>query len=367
MRFLWPWLVGALALALVLGALVAWGSARPLRITVDGVPRTVSAGGTLLDLQDQGLLNARPGALLSVRGKVIRARGGGVATLKRNGRPVDLSQRLFDGDIIVSRNGADKTESVATHVEVLPIEVVHEGVGPVGVLRHLGAPGAVEITSGRISAVEVTRSVIATGDEMVVVHRAATSADKLVALTFDDGPWPGQTDKILDVLEKENVRATFFMLGSKARRSPELARRVVAEGHAVGSHSLGHKELTKLKPAAIRKEISSGISAIASAIGVRPVLFRPPYGAVNGSVRRQVRVLKLRMVLWDIDTLDWTRPGTHMLYRNAVRSTKPGQIVLMHDGGEDRTQTIEALPLIIDDLRSRGFTFVTIDELSAAK
>ncbi len=100
---------------------------------------------------------------------------------------------------------------------------------------------------------------------------------------------------------------------------------------------------------------------------MRPVWFRPPYGAVNGAVRKQARVLKVKVALWDIDTLDWTRPGTHMLYRNAVRSTKPGQIVLMHDGGADRSQTIEALPIIIEDLRSKGFTFVTLDELAAAK
>ena len=180
------------------------------------------------------------------------------------------------------------------------------------------------MTSGKISGVEATRSVISTGDEMVVVHRAATPADRLVALTFDDGPWPGQTDKILDILKKENVRATFFMLGSRARRSPELARRVADEGHTVGSHSLSHKELTKLKPAAIRKEISAGVSAVTGVTGVRPVWFRPPYGAVNGAVRKQIRVLNVRMALWDIDSLDWTRPGTHMLYRNAVRSTKPG-------------------------------------------
>jgi peptidoglycan/xylan/chitin deacetylase (PgdA/CDA1 family) len=97
------------------------------------------------------------------------------------------------------------------------------------------------------------------------------------------------------------------------------------------------------------------------------VWIRPPYGATNPQGRKQARILGTRIAMWDIDTLDWTKPGVHELYRNAVRSTKPGQIVLMHDGGLNRQQTIEALPLIIDDLRSKGFYFVTMDELEAAK
>ncbi|MEI7813374.1 MAG: polysaccharide deacetylase family protein [Coriobacteriia bacterium] len=362
-----PWLVGAFAAILIVGLLVAWGVARPLHITVNGVSRTVTARSTLLDLQTQGLANTERGALLSLQGKIIQTHGGAAGTVTRNGRPTTLDQRLFEGDVIVSRRGADKTEGRITRLESLPIVVVQEGTGPVVALRRLGAAGVAEVTVGKTSGVEATRSVIATGDDMVVVHRAAAPTDKLVALTFDDGPWPGQTEKILAILNKENVHATFFMVGSSARTSPDLVRKVAAGGHTVGSHSLSHHELTKLKPAAIRKEISAGASAIAEATGVMPLWFRPPYGDVNSEVRKQARAVKAKVVLWDIDTLDWTLPGVHMLYRNAVRSTKPGQIVLMHDGGGNRKQTIEALPIIIEDLQSKGYTLVTLDELAAAK
>ncbi len=146
----------------------------------------------------------------------------------------------------MSRNGADTTESRATSREALPIEIVEEGIGPVVRLRRVGAPGVAIVTRGRISGVETSRSIVSTGDEMVVVRRPAAPGDKLVALTFDDGPWPGQTDKILAVLKKQRIHATFFMLGGRARQAPALARRVAAEGHVVGSHSLSHKELTKL-------------------------------------------------------------------------------------------------------------------------
>ncbi len=363
----WPWIVGGLVALSVIGVFLLWGFTRPLRVTVDGTIRTVPAGSTLSDLQDQGMLHAERGALLSVEGKVLRRFGGASGIVTRNGRPVSLEERLFDGDVVASRRGANTREAKVTRRESLPIAIVQEGTGPVIALRRLGTPGVVVVTTGRISGIESTRSVIASGDPMVVVRRPASSSDKLVALTFDDGPWPGQTDKILDILKKNNIHATFFMLGRQARKSPQLVRRAAAEGNAVGSHSQSHAQLTKLKPPAIRKEIAGGVSAVGAATGVRPVWFRPPYGATNAAVRKAARAVKVNIALWEIDTLDWTRPGAHTIYRNAVRSTKPGQIVLMHDGGGDRAQTIKALPTIIDDLRSKGFTFVTLDELTAAR
>ena len=365
-----PWLVGALVAVVAIAlsvALAAWALLWPIHVTVDGSLRTVPARATLPYLRDRNLLRSERGSLLSVKGKVISANGGGPATVTLNGAPVAGGERLHNGDVVVSRNGADRTESRATARQSLPIAIVQEGTGPVVRLRRLGTPGVVIVTRGRVSGVETSRSIVSTGDEMVVVRRPAAPGDKLVALTFDDGPWPGQTEKILAILRKQSIHATFFMIGGRARQSPELARRVIAEGHVVGSHSLSHQELTKLGPAGIRKEISGGVSAVAAATGVRPVWFRPPYGAVNGAVRKQARVVKVKVALWDIDTLDWTKPGAHMIYRNAVRSTKPGQIVLMHDGGADRSQTIKALPIIIEDLRSKGYTFVTLDELAAAK
>lgn len=352
---------------LVVGALVVWGLTRPVHVTVDGVATTVEARSTLADLQSKGVVDVQAGALLSVRGEVIQPHGGAPGIVIRNGRPAPLEERVFEGDVIVSQNGADRTESRTTRREYVPMPVSVEGTGPVVALRRLGSPGLIEITTGKVSGVEASRTVIVTADKMVVVRRPATAADKLVALTFDDGPYPGQTEKILAVLKRENVRATFFMLGSKVRSSPGLVSKVATEGHVIGTHSYDHVELTKLKPAAIRKDIAAGINAIVSVTGTRPVWFRPPYGDVNGTVRAQARALNVKVALWDIDTLDWTRPGVHMLYRNAVRSTTRGDIVLMHDGGGDRKQTIDALPIIIRDLRSKGFTFVTLDELAAAK
>lgn len=366
-RVIWPWVLFALSLVLAAGAFAAWFHLRPIHVTVDGVARTVEARSTVGALQRGGFIEARPGALLSVKGEVIRASGGSPATITRNGRTATPDERLFEGDVVQSHDGADKTEASETRREYTPIEMVVQGAGPVASYRRLGAPGIAEITRGSVSGAEASRTVIDSGDAMIVVRRPATSADKLVALTFDDGPSPGQTEKVLAILKHENVRATFFMLGSQVRKAPRLASRVATEGHAIGTHSNTHVELTELKPDAIRKDIGGGIDAIVAATGVRPVWFRPPYGDVNGTVRAQARALDVRVALWDIDTLDWTKPGVHKLYRNAVRSTTSHDVVLMHDGGGSRKQTIEALPIIIRDLRGKGFTFVTLDELAAAK
>jgi peptidoglycan/xylan/chitin deacetylase (PgdA/CDA1 family) len=139
------------------------------------------------------------------------------------------------------------------------------------------------------------------------------------------------------------------------------------EGQLLGNHTLGHKELTKQTPAEIRRQILGGASAIKSATGVDPVWFRPPFGAVNGKVFQEVRTLKLRVAMWDIDTLDWTRPGVPRIVKNSMNHLKPGAVILMHDGGVDRSQTIAALPQIIDKLRAQGYSFVTLEELAAAK
>lgn len=366
-RLIWPWLLFALSVVLAAGAFAAWYFLRPLHVTVDDVPRTVEARSTVQSLQREGFLDARPGALLSVKGEIIRPHGGDPATITRNGTPVSLDRRLVDGDVIASNDGADKTEASTTRREYTPIAVVRQGVGPIVSYQRLGAPGIAEIVRGSVSGVEASRTVIDAGDTMIVTRRAAARGDKLVALTFDDGPSPGSTEKILKILKHEDVHATFFMIGRAVRKYPRLASKVATEGHLVGSHSFTHPELTKLKAPAIRKEIGSAIDAITGATGVRPVWFRPPYGAVNGTVRAQARGLNAKIAMWDIDSLDWTKPGVHKLYRNAVRSTTTGDVVLMHDGGGDRKQTAEALPIIIRDLRSKGFSFVTLDELAAAK
>ncbi len=174
------------------------------------------------------------------------------------------------------------TERSVTATEAIPVKVENRGSGAVAKVVETGTAGVAEVTRGQVSRIKLSTKVIKPGKPMVVLRSRPTAGDKLVALTFDDGPVAGQTDKILDVLAQKQVKATFFMLGGRVKAQPALARRVKDEGHLVGNHSLGHKNLPKEKPAEIRRQIAGGASAIREGDRRRP-------GVVPPALRRRER------------------------------------------------------------------------------
>jgi peptidoglycan/xylan/chitin deacetylase (PgdA/CDA1 family) len=157
------------------------------------------------------------------------------------------------------------------------------------------------------------------------------------------------------------VKATFFMLGAQAQGRPKIAREVAAAGMVIGNHSYNHPDLTKLPAAQLARQIEVAERDIAGATGVHPKYFRPPYGASNAAVRAQLVRDGLKFVQWGVDTEDWKKPGVAAIVSRTLSTVKPGSVILMHDGGGDRSQTIAALPLIITQLRARGYVFVTLD------
>ncbi|HEY7350108.1 MAG TPA: polysaccharide deacetylase family protein [Ktedonobacterales bacterium] len=198
-----------------------------------------------------------------------------------------------------------------------------------------------------------------------LVYLAAHGNPKLheIALTFDDGPSAGYTRAILNVLQHYHVLATFFMLGIWVQRYPDLARAVVAAGDAVGDHTWNHLDLTTLSAHQITQQLTNTRNIIQQVTGVHPYVFRPPYEAYNRQVLDIAHSLKLSTILWNIDPHDWARPGVGSIISTVRVNAKNGAIILMHDGGGDRSQTVKALPTIIEQLQKRGFTFVTIPQL----
>lgn len=186
---------------------------------------------------------------------------------------------------------------------------------------------------------------------------------RCVALTFDDGPHGGNTPAILDVLAEEKVPATFFCVGANALRHPKLVRRMVAEGHLVGSHSYSHRNLLFTTPAQSKDEIAAGARALEKVTGTRPVWFRPPYGMRYPWTLLQARAAGMSTVLWSNCPRDWQCPGYKVIVRRVLDSILPGDIVLLHDGGGDRSQTVRALRLLIRALRMHGYSFVRVDKL----
>jgi peptidoglycan/xylan/chitin deacetylase (PgdA/CDA1 family) len=168
----------------------------------------------------------------------------------------------------------------------------------------------------------------------------------VVYLTFDDGPG-AYTPDVLRILSQTGSTATFFELGVRRAEYPAIAQQVQAQGNAIGNHTYDHADLTRLTAAKLRAELAGGPSA-------RCV--RPPFGATNAAVRAAIHRVGARQVLWSVDTLDWTRPGAAAI---ATRASAPGvrvgSIVLLHDGGGDRSQTVAALPAIIANLHARGY------------
>ncbi|MBS1868466.1 MAG: polysaccharide deacetylase family protein [Actinobacteria bacterium] len=187
---------------------------------------------------------------------------------------------------------------------------------------------------------------------------------RVVALTFDDGPW-STTAAVLKVLERERVHATFFLIGRQVAGGAALARRELADGDMIGDHTWSHADVAAGGSFAAG-QISSTANAIQRATGFRPCLFRAPYGAVGASLIRTARGLGFTTVQWDVDPRDWSLPGSAAIYANVVGHVRDGSIVLMHDGGGPRGQTLAALPGIIRTLRARGFGFVTVDQLTGA-
>jgi peptidoglycan/xylan/chitin deacetylase (PgdA/CDA1 family) len=184
-------------------------------------------------------------------------------------------------------------------------------------------------------------------------------ADRTVALTFDDGP-SRYTPRILDVLYRNRVPATFCLLGDNAEEFPAIARRIVREGHQVCNHSRSHADLGRASAHRVRGEVAVAQWQIARATGVTPKLFRFPYGSSDHESRRLVQRYGLRPLDWDVDPRDWTRPRAGTITSRVVGHVRPGSVVLLHDGGGDRSHTAAALAAMIKALRKQGYRFVLV-------
>lgn len=182
-----------------------------------------------------------------------------------------------------------------------------------------------------------------------------------IALTFDDGPNATLTPKLLDLLAARHLKATFFVVGQNAADHPEILKRAVREGHEIANHSWSHPNLGKMSDDAVRRELQKTDDAIAAAIGKRPTLLRPPYGSLTARQKKWIHEeFGYRIIIWDVDPLDWKRPGPSVVTARILKETHAGSIVLAHD---IHPPTIEAMPRTFDQLMEKGFKSVTVTEL----
>lgn len=211
-------------------------------------------------------------------------------------------------------------------------------------------------------------------DQAVIVRRNTlyhvVIEDKVAALTFDDGPSAQWTPKILDVLNKYNVKATFFMIGEHVLRYPDIARRVALEGHEIGNHTFDHHVLVYYKPEELIEEIKKAEKVIQETTGEKTILFRPPKAWILPSEKAIINKLGYKTILWSLNSKDWVNFDDKYIVRYLVHHIKPGDIILFHDSGGvfnteggNRKETIKAVERLIEKLRERGYRFATVSEL----
>jgi peptidoglycan/xylan/chitin deacetylase (PgdA/CDA1 family) len=190
-----------------------------------------------------------------------------------------------------------------------------------------------------------------------------SNKEKVIALTIDDGPRPKTTAEMLDILKRNNVKATFFWVGSALQENPEIAKRVVAEGHAIGNHTW-HHWYRKMDEATAKSEIEKTNELIYKTTGVKTSFFRPPGGYLNNGLAAYAKSQKNSVVMWSVTSADTDPRAKYQVFvKNVIRDAKPGAIVLMHDGGGNRERTVKALPAIVSGLKQQGYRFVTVPEL----
>ncbi|HET7892308.1 MAG TPA: polysaccharide deacetylase family protein [Candidatus Sulfotelmatobacter sp.] len=195
-----------------------------------------------------------------------------------------------------------------------------------------------------------------------------TPGSKQIALTYDDGPNDPHTLRLLEVLARHGIRATFFLIGRYVQQRPDIAREIVAAGQVVGNHTFTHPVLTFKSRAAIRNELGACESALRDAVGDHSNLFRPPFGARRPAVLRVARELGLEPVMWNVTGYDWNAPPAAAIERKVTRQIRGGDVVLLHDGGHkamgaDRSQTVLATEKLIERYRGEGYEFRTIPDM----
>ncbi|HZD67803.1 MAG TPA: polysaccharide deacetylase family protein [Actinomycetes bacterium] len=336
------WLTVTLV-AMARGGPLPAGSSIP--VVVDGRVLSVPALSTVNQVLRRIGVHLTVGDLLAADHTVLR---GGVypSRVLVNGRPAAWERRLHPGDQVTVQGGRDRLEPVVHLVRQLPATV------PGNPVRSLATgPAQGVLVRGRLS-----------GRVAPVAFRAAgTPAPLPVALTFDDGPWPGTTGQVLAVLARLRAPAAFFVVGRQVERYPALVRRELAAGMTLGTHSYSHPQpFDRLPAARMRDEIARGRRSL-DRLGVRPAGFRPPGGAASPAVVATAESLGHQTVLWSVDAQDW-QPGvtSDQIVARVLSAVRPGAIVLLHDGGGDRSATVAALPAIIDGLRRLGLTITVL-------
>ena len=368
-----------IALVLIVLAAVAWFVFFPpiYDVNVNGKTVSVPANTTLQKLVDDGHASPTAGDLIAVDGSVAKQGGGDLLTATINGEATsDPQARIVKDAVIVIEDGEDVTEEYDETTTRLPYQASTMTATPDSYYKgsvHLystGVDGVQAVRTGKVSGKTATTVVEQPVNSGFTAYSPNTNGEKVIALTFDDGPWPESTRQILDILNANDAHATFFVIGNQCKDNATVLKQVAEAGNQIATHSYDHADgsgqgvnMTLMSTDEQIAEITKGFDAIESVLGHQVSrVMRAPGGNYYGPMVETLASHVTAELGWDVDTLDWSRPGVDKIVER-ILSVQPGQIVLMHDGGGERSQTVEALSIALPQLKEQGYRFVTIDEL----
>lgn len=350
-----------------------WMGSKPVEVTLNGDQVTISgAERSVGGLLDNNVVSVTPGNYVAVDGSTIRQGEGTRCTAKVNGNDTDdMGMHLNGGDKIEISNGTDITEPYTdSEPQTLPHKTELKGVGAVHLYSNNAQDGEQVTRTGKESGITATVTTKEPVDNIVQYYNVNSNGDKVIALTFDDGPWDKQTDEILDILEQNDAKATFFTVGQCISGHEKELQRAASMGCEIGTHTWDHAEgsgegvsLIKMSTDERKQEVQKGLEAIKNATGQEAsTIFRCPGGNFDTSVATDLEGIVTAEIGWNVDTTDWKKPGADVIAQR-IQSAGPGNIILMHDGGGDRSQTVEGLRQALPKLKEQGYSFITVQEL----
>lgn len=367
--------VAVVAVIAVVGvfAFTNWMNTKDVQVTLNGDQVTISGNERSIGgLLDANKVSVTPGNYVAVDGSTIRQGDGTRCTAKVNGNETDdMNTHLNGGDKVEISNGTDITEPYTdSDPQTLPHKTELKGVGAVHLYSNNAQDGEQVTRTGKESGITATVTTKEPVDDVVQYYNINSNGDKVIALTFDDGPWDKQTDEILDILEENGAKATFFTVGQCISGHEKELQRAANMGCEIGTHTWNHAEgsgqgvsLIKMSSQERKDEVTKGLQAITNATGQEAsTIFRCPGGNYDTSVATDLEGIVTAEIGWNIDTTDWKKPGADVIAQR-IQSAGPGNIILMHDGGGDRSQTIAGLKQALPKLKEQGYTFVTVQDL----
>ena len=371
-RYIKRLVIGAIATVLLVAAVIITVNVAFITVTINGqqvqIGWTRAIGAAIEASESEPIA----GDLLAVDGSVITEGGGHPFDAVVDGESVfDPDFPLTDGATITVLDGSDVEEDFVTTTEEIPFTASVNGVGAIHSLEGVGKSGSQEVRTGSVSGIRDVTILDEPVNIICTYQNSNVAEPKVVALTFDDGPNANYTPQILDILEANGAVATFFTLGSRINGDcVGIVQRAFDAGHQISTHSWDHADgsgngvdLSLMTREEQIDEILKGYEAIESVTGTEANhIIRTPGGNFPPEVIANLSPYIASEIGWNIDTQDWQRPGVEAI-KEQILSAKPGDIILMHDGGGDRTQTIEALAEALPILKEQGFQFVTIGQL----